>query len=251
MAEENPLEKLIPQVENYVETLKQFKSYVDLAKGKRFEEEDESEFLEVKSVIAQELELIMAMIEVENPSRAEVHKLITDISSLQYLSEQKENVLRSVETQWNKIFIGFQSILGQIKAAVRGAETPRVAQLEAYVETWKQFKSYVDMAKSKKFEEEDEIEFLEIKSVIAQELELIMASVEVENPSRDDVHKLITEISSLQFLSEQNENVVRNVETQWNKMFIGFQAILGQLKVLLKEEEKPKKKGWSFFGRKK
>ncbi len=251
MAEENPFEKLIPQIENYVETLKQFKSFVDLAKGKRFEEEDESDFLDVKSVLAQELELIMSVVEIENPSRDEVHRLIMDISSLQFLSEQKDNVLRNIETQWNKIFIGFQSVLGQVKVAVKGEDGPKIPRLEAYVESWKQFKNYVDMAKSKGFEEEDETEFMEVKSVIAQELELIMDSVEFDSPSRDEVHKLITDISSLQFLSEQNDTFVRNVETQWNKMFIGFQSILGKLKVTEKEEEKPKKKGWSFFGRKK
>jgi len=49
--------------------------------------------------------------------------------------------------------------------------------------------------------------------------------------TREDVHSLIASGPSIRFLSEMNENALRNVETHWHKLFIGLQSILGQLKV--------------------
>ena len=67
--------------------------------------------------------------------------------------------------------------------------------------------------------------------------------------SRDDVHSLIASGPSLRFLSEMNENALRNIENHWHKLFIGWQAILGQLKVRQQQME-AKSLMNSWFGRK-
>ena len=109
------LDELVVQIENYLECLKQFNHYVSLARTKKFDQEDEGQFLELKSVLAQELELILAAIECGSPSKEEVHTLLGGAPSLRYLSEQSEGVLRGLENQWHKIYIGWHSILGQLK----------------------------------------------------------------------------------------------------------------------------------------
>lgn len=106
-----------------------------------------------------------------------------------------------------------------------------ILRMESYLECWKQFNTFMSMARSKKFGQEDENQFLEIKSVITQELELILSSIDCGPISREDVHSLIASGPSIRFLSEMNENALRNVETHWHKLFIGLQSILGQLKV--------------------
>jgi len=110
-------------------------------------------------------------------------------------------------------------------------------QLENYVECWKQFNYYVNLARTKKFGPEDETQFLEIKSILVQELELIFASVEVNSPTKAEVHTLIGDSSSLRYLSEQNEAALRNIENQWHKIYIAWHSILGQLKVRQNAEE--------------
>ena len=112
-----------------------------------------------------------------------------------------------------------------------------VAQMENYLECWKQFNQLVNLARSKKFSADDENQFLETKSVLVQELEINLASVEVSSPSREEVHTLIGNAPSLRYLSEMNEGALRNVENQWHKIYIGWHAILGQLKVHQHEEE--------------
>jgi hypothetical protein len=117
------LNELVVQIENYLECLKQFNHYVGLARTKKFDQEDEGQFLELKSVLAQELELILAAIECNSPSKEEVHTLLGGAPSLRYLSEQSEGVLRGLENQWHKIYIGWQSNLGQLKVQQRASES--------------------------------------------------------------------------------------------------------------------------------
>lgn len=120
-----------------------------------------------------------------------------------------------------------------------------IHQMENYLECWKQFNQYLVNARDKKFSAEDETQFLEIKSVLTQELELILASVQTENPSKDDILALISGTPSIRYVSDLNDNAIRNLENQWHKIYIGFQSLLGQLKVQQRQTEK---KGlFSFF----
>ena len=112
-----------------------------------------------------------------------------------------------------------------------------IAQMENYLECWKQFNQFISLARCKKFSAEDENQFLEVKSVLVQELELILSSVEVASPSRQEVHELVGNAPSLRYLSEMNEGVLRNLENSWHKVYIGWHAVLGQLKVRQRDEE--------------
>ncbi|MDB6055611.1 MAG: hypothetical protein JWN25_3134 [Verrucomicrobiales bacterium] len=122
-----------------------------------------------------------------------------------------------------------------------------IMQLENYLECWKQFNYFVNLARGKKFGGEDETQFLEIKSVLVQELELILSSVECASPTKEDVVALISGAPSIRYLSEMNEGALRGVENQWHKIFIGWQSILGQLKVQQRQLEGQSALG-SLFG---
>jgi hypothetical protein len=127
-----------------------------------------------------------------------------------------------------------------------------IQQMENYLECWKQFNHFINVARSKKFGSDDEHQFLEVKSVIIQELEVIFAAVEVASPTKEEVHALIGNAPSLRYLSEQNEGALRNTENQWHKVYIGWHSILGQLKVRQHEDdEKSALAGFSLFGTKK
>jgi hypothetical protein len=124
-----------------------------------------------------------------------------------------------------------------------------IHQMENYLECWKQFNLFVAQARTKKFSPEDDSQFLEIKSILVQELELILASIEVNSPTREEIHSLIGSAPSLRALSELNEGAMRNVENQWHKVYIGWHSILGQLKVRQRQEES-KSAFASVFGKK-
>lgn len=115
----NNFDPLILQLENYLECLKQFNYFLNLARSKKFSDEDESQFLETKSVLVQELELILSSVECASPTKEEVLALIASAPSIRYLSEMADGVIRGLENQWHKIFIGWVSILGQLKVQQR------------------------------------------------------------------------------------------------------------------------------------
>ena len=120
-----------------------------------------------------------------------------------------------------------------------------VTQIETHIECWKQFNHFVNVARSKKFGTPDENHFLEIKSIIVQELELIFASIEIASPTRDEIHALIGNAPSLRYLAEMSEGALRGMESQWHKIYIGWHSILGQLKVKQRGEETK-----TFWGKK-
>lgn len=124
-----------------------------------------------------------------------------------------------------------------------------IQQMENYLECWKQFNHFVNLARAKKFGPEDETQFLEVKTIIVQELELILASVEVASPSKEEVHSLLGLAPSMRYLGEMNEGALRNVENQWHKIYIGWHSILGQLKVRQRQEDD--KSFFSFSAKKK
>ena len=106
-----------------------------------------------------------------------------------------------------------------------------IQQMESYLECWKQFNHYVNLARAKKFGPEDDNHFLEIKSLIVQELELILVAIESGTPTREDVHNVIGGAPSLRSVSELNDSGLRVLESQWHKIYIGWLSVLGQLKV--------------------
>lgn len=112
-----------------------------------------------------------------------------------------------------------------------------VTQIETHIECWKQFNHFISIARAKKFTAADDNHFLEIKSIIVQELELIYAAIDVQQPARDEIHALIGSAPSLKFLADMNEAGLRGLETQWHKIYISWHAVLGQLKVKQLAEE--------------
>ena len=125
-----------------------------------------------------------------------------------------------------------------------------VIQMENYLECWKQFNYFINLARTKKFSAEDENQFLEVKSVIARELELILASIETTTPAKEDVLNLISSAPSIRYLSEMPYGSLRGVDKQRHTVFIRFQSLLGQLNVQQKQMESESRFS-SLFGRKK
>ena len=112
-----------------------------------------------------------------------------------------------------------------------------VQHTENFIECWKQFNNFINLARTKKYTPEEENHFLEVKSVLIQELELILAAMEIGTPTKEEVHALVGSAPSLRFLSESQEGVIRNIESQWHRVYIGWHSILGQLKVQQQAED--------------
>jgi hypothetical protein len=122
-----------------------------------------------------------------------------------------------------------------------------ILQMESHLECWKQFNHFLSLARAKKFNSEDENQFLEVKSVLAQELEIILSLIECAAPTKEDVHALLGSAPSIRYLSELNDGALRGIENQWHRVYISWQSLLGQLKV--KQQQIESKSLWSSLTR--
>jgi hypothetical protein len=116
------LEQIVSQIETHLEFWKQFQCFLSLGRGKKFSSEEEAQFLEVKTAIVQESEFLFASIECSSPTRDEVLSLMSSAPSLHFLSVSNTGTLLAIENQWHKMFISWQSLLGQLKARQQRGE---------------------------------------------------------------------------------------------------------------------------------
>ncbi|HEY1662181.1 MAG TPA: hypothetical protein VGI03_07165 [Verrucomicrobiae bacterium] len=112
-----------------------------------------------------------------------------------------------------------------------------VQQTETHIECWKQFNSFINLARTKKFTPEDETNFLELKSIIAQDLEGIFSAIEFQSPSKEEILSLVGFAPSLRYLSEMGDGELRGIENNWHKIYIAWHSILGQLKIKLRNDD--------------
>ena len=122
-----------------------------------------------------------------------------------------------------------------------------ILHLENYVECWKQFNGYIQLARDKNFTRDDENQFLEVKSIIAQGLEAILDGADKQAPRREEITALFGSAPSLRFLCDMPD-ALQGVEAQWHKIYLSLQMLLGQLKV--QESKQDKGAGWNLFGKK-
>ena len=108
------LDDFILHLEAHIECWKQFNQYVNLARDKKFTADDESQFLELKSLITQGTEAITASEAKGGPRKEEVLSLFAAAPSLRFLADLSDSI-PSVEGQWHRIYLALQSLLGQLK----------------------------------------------------------------------------------------------------------------------------------------
>ena len=109
--------------------------------------------------------------------------------------------------------------------------------MEAYVGSWQQLNQFINVARAKKFGREDEKQFLEVKSLITQQLELVLSRFQHPMVNREDTHMLMTSSASMRTVSELSDRELLNIEKLWHKNFISLQTVVGQLKARQKQLE--------------
>ena len=118
-----------------------------------------------------------------------------------------------------------------------GAPGGLIPWIETCLESWRRIAYYITLARTKKFDAEDEDQFLELKGKIAQELEVAWASGECASPTKEDVHLMMNNVPSLRFISAVSDGTRRNLENHWHMIYIGWHATLGQIKARHRQPE--------------
>ncbi len=106
-----------------------------------------------------------------------------------------------------------------------------IARLESLIERWKQLSQYLDRGfQQQPIDPQDEAAFLELKSNIAREYELMMTTLGPMADRNDKVLRLLNVAPSLQSLRELEEGMDKKVVADWHGVFIAMQALLGRLR---------------------
>lgn len=105
-----------------------------------------------------------------------------------------------------------------------------IARLEALIEQWKALSQYLDRGFQQNFTAEDESAFLELKSGIAREYELMMTMLAHLADREDRAVRLMNSVTSLAAFKEFPEGTDRRIATEWHNAYIGWQALLGRLR---------------------
>src|SRR5438034_8402960 len=92
-----------------------------------------------------------------------------------------------------------------------------IKRLEAFVERWRELGQFLDRGNSgMEFTPEDEAAFLDLKSAVAQEHEVIMTVIAEKNERDDRPLKLLNLLPSLQMFRDMPEGLPRKITTDWH-----------------------------------
>lgn len=106
-----------------------------------------------------------------------------------------------------------------------------IVRVENFIEQWKRLSHFLDRGfEGESFTDEEESAFLELKSMIAQEHELLMTTLGSETDRTDRALRLLNIAPSLQSICELEDDANRRLTTEWHTTYLSFQALLGRLK---------------------
>jgi hypothetical protein len=105
-----------------------------------------------------------------------------------------------------------------------------IKRLEEFVELWKQLSQFLDRGfKQESFTPDEELAFLDLKSQIARQHEMLMAALGGVADRDDKALRLLNTVPSLQAFKELPEGMARKIASEWHGTFIAMQALLGRL----------------------
>lgn len=106
-----------------------------------------------------------------------------------------------------------------------------IKRVEAFIEQWKHLSQFLDRGfQSAEFTAGEEAMFLELKSVIAREYEMMMTTITVDVERNEKVLRLLNGMPSLTELSQLPEGADKRLTAEWHSSYLWLQSILGKLR---------------------
>ena len=105
-----------------------------------------------------------------------------------------------------------------------------IIKTKEFIELWKKFNSIYkeSMGKSAITEEEEGL-FLETKSIVAREFQVLADSFSIDRHTIDRTYDVIGSILSLRSISTLSEPTLKKLESDWHEAYISLNRLLGHL----------------------
>ena len=105
-----------------------------------------------------------------------------------------------------------------------------IQRVQAFVEAWKQLSQFLDQGfKGGPFAGEEEVAFLELKSGIAQDYEVLLVTLATEAERDDRTLRLLNSVPSLASFKELPNGMAQKMASEWHGTYLRLQALLGRL----------------------
>ena len=105
-----------------------------------------------------------------------------------------------------------------------------IERIEALIERWKQLSQYLDRGfKHEPFTPEEEAGFLNLKSAIAQDYELLRTLIGRDADRDDKATRLLNSVPSLQSFRDLPEGTAHRLAAEWHSTYMGLHSLLGRL----------------------
>jgi hypothetical protein len=106
-----------------------------------------------------------------------------------------------------------------------------IQRIEAFVERWRELSQFLDRGfKGDQFKGEEERAFLDLKSQIAQEHEMLMVTLGSEAERDDRALRLLNSVPSLASFKDLPEGMSKKIANEWHNAYLARQALLGRLR---------------------
>jgi hypothetical protein len=107
-----------------------------------------------------------------------------------------------------------------------------ILRVEAFLERWKELSKFLEHGLgNQELTAEEEGAFLQLKSLIAQEHQVLMTTLGSAAGDRDDKPlRLLNIAPSLQALRDLPEGMPKKITTDWHNIYLSLQALLGRLR---------------------
>ena len=106
----------------------------------------------------------------------------------------------------------------------------RIKQLTEFVDLWKSFyELYKRASEQQNFTNEEEKNFLELKSSLARKYQALMDSLGIKPTAEDRTFDVISQVMSLKSISMLSPLQMEKLENDWHNSYITLNKILGSL----------------------
>ena len=106
----------------------------------------------------------------------------------------------------------------------------RIKQLTEFVDLWKSFyELYKRASDQQNFTEDEEKNFLELKSSLARKYQALMDSLGIKPTAEDRTFDVISQVMSLKSISILSPLQMEKLENDWHNSYITLNKILGSL----------------------
>ncbi len=106
----------------------------------------------------------------------------------------------------------------------------RISDLQGLIENWNHFYEMVDaVKKGASFTEENDKEFLGLKSSIARKFQAIADKSEKKTFPDEELTNVLTEAVSLEHVNKMSSFAVGQLQNTWHRVYISLNKILGHL----------------------